>query len=1026
MRRFFTLLILSFSCILAKAQDEIVKNPAELSQMIYLGTTGKIKDVISQYPEHFEQVKKENDAWKAVDQKADPAMPGEKPTHALPKGRDPLIQDPLRTDDEMAILGTYEGLGFQGFLPPDPTGEVGQNYYIQMCNGSNQGASLLVMDKLGNTVFGPINTEPLFWESIGEEGQGDPVVVYDEHAKRWLLTEFAPQGDNKLLIAVSVSEDPLGAYHLYSFQTPRFPDYPKFAVWNNAYVVTTNEFGPDIAMYALERDQMLAGEDARILRFTFPKYQITFPGQFVWQFSTPADWDGPLGPRENQPAYIMRIHDDSWNGGNDELDIYELIINWTTPSTSFVSGPRKVGLSPFESDVCEDGLFFCVENPNGQEMGILQQTLMNKLQYRNFGTHESIVGNFTIDVSSENQAGIRWFELRKVGDESVWELYQEGTWSPDSLNRFMAATAMDGQGNIAMAYAFVGPQTNPGIAYTGRKADDPLGMMSFNEVQLVPSTRPNTNVRWGDYAQMSVDPRDDRNFWFTGHYIGNLTWNTKVINMVIDQDSLDLRPTALVSPQSKGLFTDEEQTIVSIQNVGIDTLREFSVKVEYDGLTTLDTFIVRRLRPGQALGVTFAQALDLSNLESQAVTVYTEAVGDLHTANDTIVYQIVKRVPDQIELNEISLDVAKNCEEDGEFVIGVRNQSFQDIISLDVIYQVNGGSAETFVWTGMIPALSSMDITVPVSGLVDGANELYVQLDRPNGEAAVVLDTEIDSTFLLDFNLASLKLELNLDSFPQETRYFLRDAEGNFVDRGGPFENVAGFDDVAFCLEDGCYRLIMFDQVSNGMCCEFGEGSYRLVGDDGTVYAAGDVFGQTDETEFCIPFQCLMNIDTIDVIDASTSNSADGSILLTDVNGVGDVRYSVDGTNFVDSAVITGLAGNVIYDVVAIDDNGCSDTISVRVGAPVSTRELSEIGELKILPNPTDGFFRIELRGVEGAFEMPFAIYDQQGREVKAGVMTKWDDYWTTSISLLDREKAVYHIKVETESGRLVEKIIIQ
>jgi hypothetical protein len=57
-----------------------------------------------------------------------------------------------------------------------------------------------------------------------------------------------------------------GGWLNYDFEVPVFPDYDKYAVWPEAYTVTTNEFPP--AVYALDRGKMLAGLPASYQRFT--------------------------------------------------------------------------------------------------------------------------------------------------------------------------------------------------------------------------------------------------------------------------------------------------------------------------------------------------------------------------------------------------------------------------------------------------------------------------------------------------------------------------------------------------------------------------------------------------------------------------------------------------------------------------------------------------------------------------------------------------------------------------------------
>ena len=159
---------------------------------------------------------------------------------------------------------------------------------------------------------------------------------------------------------------------------------------------------------------------------------------------------------------------------------------------------------------------------------------MWRLAYRNFGSRQVLVGNFTTDVNGNDRAGVRWFELRKTG--AAWSLYQEGTYAPGTtLNRWMGAIAMDGSGNIALGYNVSDSATYPGIRYAGRLASDALGTLPKGEHTLVNGTASNGSNRYGDYSAMSVDPSDDCTFWFTGQWNAAGTWSTRIGKLKFDE-----------------------------------------------------------------------------------------------------------------------------------------------------------------------------------------------------------------------------------------------------------------------------------------------------------------------------------------------------------------------------------------------------------------------------------------------------------------------------------------------------------
>jgi hypothetical protein len=263
---------------------------------------------------------------------------------------------------------------------------------------------------------------------------------------------------------------------------------------------------------------MLNGDPASMQRFT-----VADPAAFGFAMIPPVDLDGPTAPPAGSPGIFIRHYDDEAHspGNNvpteDYLELFEFDVDFTTPAISSLTGPIRVAVSEFSSNLCGYVSFNCFpQMGSNKELDPLREVVMNLPKYRNFADHESIVGNFTVDVDGADRGGIRWFELRRSG--ASWTLYQEGTWSPDSANRFMGASAMDKSGNIALGYSISSSSLYPGVRYTGRLESSPPGSMSEAEATLIGGTGPVNSNRWGDYGSMSVDPQDGCTFWLVENY----------------------------------------------------------------------------------------------------------------------------------------------------------------------------------------------------------------------------------------------------------------------------------------------------------------------------------------------------------------------------------------------------------------------------------------------------------------------------------------------------------------------------
>lgn len=445
----------------------------------------------------------------------------------------------------------YEGPPGTTF-PPDPTLDVGPNHVVVAVNASG-GSRIVIYDKVGTQLASFELAPTLSGPSPCNQGLGDPIVIYDQLADRWLLTEFSPQSGRALCIYLSPGNDPtVATWYEYAFVMPTFPDYPKYGVWSDAYYVAANEnTNPNRPVYALERQQMLAGNPARFVRLLLPKR-----AGFGFDLLTPVHLLGDQPPPAGAPGIFMRHFDDeahapsSNDPSQDFLQLWQLTVDWSqTPNPGAnLSSMVSIPITEFNSSMNGLIAFNAFPQPNGQRLDPLREPIMNQLVYRNFGTHESIFGNFVTNLLSDVPQGtvhgaIRWFELRRTGGPSnPWQLHMEGTYAPTDpggvIHRWMGASAIDRVGNAALAFSVTRetPPVHPGLRYVGRLESDPAGVMSTAETEIVAGTRSKANERWGDYFHMAVDPADDCTFWFFGEYMGpgSSASNTRVASFAHD------------------------------------------------------------------------------------------------------------------------------------------------------------------------------------------------------------------------------------------------------------------------------------------------------------------------------------------------------------------------------------------------------------------------------------------------------------------------------------------------------------
>jgi Cep192 domain 4/HYDIN/CFA65/VesB-like, Ig-like domain len=208
---------------------------------------------------------------------------------------------------------------------------------------------------------------------------------------------------------------------------------------------------------------------------------------------------------------------------------------------------------------------------------------MYRLAYRNFGTHESIVVNHSVDAGGGKTA-VRWYELRSPRTTPV--VFQQGTFAPGTTSRWMGSIAMDKSGDIALGYSASSSTMAPSIFITGRVPSDALNTFE-TETRIITGAGSQQDIeRWGDYSTMSIDPADDCTFWYTQEYLrfnGSFNWYTRIANFKFPTCGTNV-PGASVSPPSlafgnQNIGTTSASKVVTLTNTGLTTLTISSIAI---------------------------------------------------------------------------------------------------------------------------------------------------------------------------------------------------------------------------------------------------------------------------------------------------------------------------------------------------------------------------------------------------------------------------------------------------------------
>jgi hypothetical protein len=544
--------------------------------------------------------------------------------------KDPVAQLQAGTSHPMNSGLNFDGVTAPtGRAVPDTNGAVGLTQYFQWVN-----VDFEIFDKTtGASIYGPVDASTIWsgFSPCNTSDQDDVVVEYDKIANVWVLEQHVapPGGPNYQCIAVSTSSDATGNYHRYAFALPNtfFPDYPKISVWPDAYYLSIDSENPSnfapIGSYlcALDRAAMLTGAAA-----TSQCFQLST----VYNDTLPSDLDGTILPPAGSPNYMLGL----WT---NSLNLWQFHVDWVNPANTTLTGPVNIPVAAYNDGCAASSLCVPQEGTSQLVDGIGGRVLF-RLAYRHFADgHESLVANHT--VNNPGPVAVRWYEVQSPGNNPY--VFQQGTYAPDSNNRWMGSIAMDQMGDIAVGYSVSSASMYPAVRYAARLQSDVLNTLE-SENSIIEGTGSEVGSnRWGDYSAMSVDPADDCTFWYTQEYFpvtGDYNWHTRVASFSFP--SCTSTPPVTLSPN--GLYyaplnvgqTSAAQT-VTLTNLQSVPLNIASI-VPTGNYTESDNCVANSPIPANGtctISVTFKPVA--SGILTGQVTVTDDAPGGFQVVNMT-------------------------------------------------------------------------------------------------------------------------------------------------------------------------------------------------------------------------------------------------------------------------------------------------------------------------------------------------------------------------------------------------------
>ncbi len=410
---------------------------------------------------------------------------------------------------------------------------------------------------------------------------------------------------------------------------------------------------------------------------------------------------------------------------------------------------------------------------------------------------------------------------------------------------------------------------------------------------------------------------------------------------------------------------------------------------------------------------------------------------------------------------------AVSCTNDKELDVTIANGGLQTLTSLEFEVTVDGGTPQDYSWQGNIPSYSISAVNIPVT-MSGGNHDVTVKIVKANGtnfntdETVTVNNVDV-SIATIAGDEEELTIEIMQDKYGMQTTWEVLDTDYIVIASGGPYQYLSGstateLHEETVTVSDGdCVMFVIKDDSGDGICCQFGDGYYRIKNSQGTVIVdgAGDfesearhllsVMKSEDGTQYISEQICegedyteygfnivdpeigthqyeneyngITYILTLTVVESPTvtvvgnTQISQGESTVLIATGADSYVWSTGET----TAMITISPDVTTTYTVVGTRNGCEGTAEVTVNVTVGVEDNFAMN-VNIYPNPTNGELKVECAGMqEIVVFMPNA-------QVVEKINVDADTY---VLDMNEYKSGIYYLKIIGEET-IVKKVVKQ
>lgn len=391
-------------------------------------------------------------------------------------------------------------------------------------------------------------------------------------------------------------------------------------------------------------------------------------------------------------------------------------------------------------------------------------------------------------------------------------------------------------------------------------------------------------------------------------------------------------------------------------------------------------------------------------------------------------------------ISSISLLGGGTCSQTKTVTANVSNIGTSTLTSF-VLNAEFEGTTQTQQWEGSLAPFESVDMNFMITAPF-GTHNMHFEITQANGAAFsgeanfpveclewMTLETENDSE--------ELKIVVMQDKWGQQTTWEITDSEGQVLGSGGPYNTLPGSNatqvqmDYVTVPANECVKFTIYDSGENGICCNYGDGYYKIYDSGNNLLVDGDgAFGSEASHLFSIVGPggpSTIQITTLEpqIVGDHSANFL-GAVKRDDIEAAGfEYKKLVDPQVQVAVAQLNGSTFTA-----RVDDLELNTMYSVKAYAIVNQEYVygdevhfhtwvEGVGELerslKVYPNPAND--RLTVEGEMTSVQ----VYNTLGQ----CLITKQVDASSVQVDLSGLDNGIYFLRVSNNGETAVRKVTV-